>query len=316
MLNFDIIPRQASTYAEWVDPLFYILVAMTVVMVTGIFIVLGIMAWKFRYIEGENRPSKPLESVMLEITWTVIPTIVFLGFFVWGVILYNRYLTVPKEGTVEIEVVAKQWMWKLRHSGGRREVNELHIPVGVPIELTMTSLDVLHGFYVPSFRVKQDVVPGRYTKLWFEPTKTGVYKLLCAEYCGTDHSTMGGAVYVMEPDDYAEWLAGGPKKSPVEAGEFLFALRGCATCHSGLPGSRGPDLNGVFGSEVRLMTGETVTADDAYMVESILDSAAKIVEGYTPLMPNFSNQLSSEEVTNLVAYLKSIGAKPEVATAE
>jgi len=228
----------------------------------------------------------------------------------------NRYLVAPEEGGIEIEVVAKQWMWQLRHSEGQREVNELHIPVGVPIELTMTSLDVLHAFYVPSFRVKQDVIPGRYTKLWFEPTKTGVYKLLCAEYCGTEHSLMGGTVYVMEPEDYAEWLAGGSKGSPVEAGEFLFGQRGCATCHSGLPDGRGPDLNGVFGSEVRLTTGETVLADEAYLVESIMDSSAKIVEGYTPLMPNFSISLSSEELTNLVAYLKSIGAKPEAATAE
>ena len=245
----------------------------------------------------------------------VIPTIAGLFFFVWGALLYNDYLNTPP-GALEIDVVAKQWMWKIQHPNGNREVNELHVPVGRPVNLTMSSHDVLHSFYVPEFRLKQDVIPGRFTKLWFEATKPGVYYLFCAEYCGTEHSKMGGKVYVMEPEEYSEWLAGGPKKSPVEAGEFLFEQFGCITCHSGKTGARGPNLVGVFGSEVPLANGETVLADENYIAESILNPTTKIVEGYTPLMPNFSNQISQDDIGYLIAYIKSIGGDAEATVEE
>jgi len=212
MLNFDLIPESASTFATRVDPLFYFLCLLSTVLTVGIFAALGYFAWKYRYKEGEDRPSEPLESFALEITWTIIPTILFLAIFVWGAVLYFDYLKEP-EGGLEIDVVAKQWMWKIQHSNGMREVNELHVPVGQPVILTMASQDVLHDFYVPAFRVKADVVPGRFSKLWFEPTKVGEYHLFCAEYCGTEHSLMGGTVYVMEPADFAEWLAGGGRCS-------------------------------------------------------------------------------------------------------
>lgn len=310
MLNFDIIPEQASTYAAKVDPLFYTLTAMSVVMTCLIFLALGYMAYKYRYIEGEERLSVPLENVSLEITWTVIPTIVFLLFFAWGLVLFFDYAAVP-EGAIKIDVVAKQWMWKVQHSNGRREVNELHVPIGQPVELIMTSQDVLHDFYVPAFRVKQDVVPGRFTKLWFEATRAGEYHLFCAEYCGTGHSQMHGTVYVMEPDKYAEWLAGGPKKSPADAGLFLFEQLGCVTCHSGKSGARGPNLAGVFGSQVTLVNGEIVSADEEYLRESIMQPTVKIVKDFTALMPSFKNQLTVEDTLNLVAYLKSIGSETE-----
>lgn len=307
MQIFDIIPEQASTYAESVDLLFYFLVAVAVVMVTAIFSAVAFLAYRYRYVKGSDRRSHSLESAALEVTWTVIPTVGFLAVFVWGLFLYLDYAK-PPVGALEIDVVAKQWMWKIQHPDGRREVNELHIPVGRPIQLTMISQDVIHDFFVPAFRVKQDVLPGRYTKLWFEPTKVGEYHLFCAEYCGTNHSRMGGTVYVMEPEHYVQWLGGGPRKSPQEAGAFLFEQRGCASCHSGKPDSRGPGLEGLYGTEVELTTGNFVTADDEYLRESIFESAKKIVEGYSALMPSFKNQLTEEDGRNLIAYIKSLSS--------
>ena len=303
---FDIIPEQASTFAVRVDPLYYFMCILSFVITAGVFVALIYLSARYRRIEGRERESKPLESVLLEITWTIVPAIVLVAIFVWGAKLYSDYQRAP-EGAMQIDVVAKQWMWKIQHPNGVREVNNLHIPVGRPIRLNMTSQDVLHDFYVPAFRVKNDVIPGRFSSLWFEPTKVGTYRLFCAEYCGTSHSQMGGEVTVMEEADYVEWLAGGPKKTPVDAGEFLFAQLGCATCHNSNPDSRGPDMNGVFGSVVTLTTGEQRNADEEYLRESITQSSKAILEGYTAIMPSFVNQLSAENVNNLIAYIKSIG---------
>ncbi len=305
MLNFDVMPEQASTYAEKLDPLIYLLVTMTVVGTALVLFLVCVLSWKFRAGDAHERPSQGLENVALEIVWTVLPTILFLAIFGWGLSLYFGYLKVP-EGALEIDVVGKQWMWKIQHPNGMREVNELHVPIGEPVKLTMTSQDVLHDFYVPAFRVKQDVLPGRFTSLWFEATKVGAYHLFCAEYCGTEHSLMGGTVYVMEPEDYVEWLEGGPKETPQKAGEFLFAQRGCATCHTDKPGSRGPSLTGIFGHSVQLTKGETVIADEQYLSESIMEPGKRIVEGYAPLMPSFKNQITPEDVNNLIAYIKSL----------
>lgn len=315
MLNFDLIPEQASTFAERVDPLYYFLVVLSTIATVGIFCGIVILGVKYRQSHPhELRHSEAKEHPWLEITWTIVPTFVFLGIFAWGAVLFADYLKVP-DGAWQIDVVGKQWMWKIQHPNGVQEVNELHVPVGRPIELKLTSQDVLHDFYVPAFRLKQDVIPGRYTKLWFEATKVGEYHLFCAEYCGTEHSLMGGTVYVMEPRDYTLWLAGGPKVSPIESGQVLFEQRGCVTCHSGESGSRGPDLTNVYGSEVTLTSGATVLADDEYLRESIMQSSAKIVEGYTPLMPNFSAQLTMEEVNDLIAYIKSLSDAEGVETA-
>ncbi len=310
----QIIPEQASTFAGPVDIYFYFLCALLGFLTVAIFAALIIIAIVFRKKEGEERLSHALENPMLEITWTVIPTIILFALFFWGTWLYVEYLEEPDTG-LEIDVVAKQWMWKIQHPNGVREVNTLHIPVNQPIKLTMTSQDVLHDFYVPAFRVKQDVVPGRYTKLWFESTKTGTYHLFCAEYCGTEHSLMKGSVIVMEEADYLEWLEGGPKKSPVEAGEFLFTQRGCITCHSGKEGARGPALEGIFGTEGMLNGDIAITIDEEYLRESIMEPGKRIVKGFTPLMPSFKNQLSDEDVMNLVAYIKSLGGdEPENST--
>lgn len=305
MLNFDLIPVQASTFAERVDPLYYVLWAVTIVVLLIIFGSIAYSASKYRFIEGQARKSRPLHSPVMEVIWTVIPTILFLASFVWGLVLFVDYLKVP-EGALPIEVVAKRWMWKIQHPNGKREVNELHVPIGIPVELTMISQDVLHDFYVPAFRVKQDVLPGRFTTLWFEATKVGEYHLFCAEYCGTEHSLMGGTVYTMEPDDYAEWLEGDLDMSPSESGEFLFAQRGCATCHSGSSGSRGPDLAGIFGTTQQTNAGPVVV-DEAYIRESMLNPSQKIVEGFSPLMPSFRNQLTEEQILDIIAYIKSLG---------
>ncbi len=313
MLNFPIFPVQASTFAEKVDPLYYILSALSIISTIAIFAAIAYIGIRFRQSKPHApRHSEALEHPALEITWTVVPTIVFLAFFFWGALLFADYNKVP-EGAWQIDVVAKQWMWRIQHPNGKQEINELHVPIGRPVELTMTSLDVLHDFYVPEFRVKNDVIPGRYTKLWFEATKAGEYHLFCAEYCGTEHSLMGGKVYAMKPDDYNLWLQGGPKLSPVDAGAALFEQRGCVTCHTGQAGSRGPDLVNVYGSTVTLTSGETKLADEQYLYNSIMFSNKEIVEGYTPLMPSFVNQLQDHDVTNLIAYIKSLS---EVGAAE
>ena len=304
-MNFPIIPEQASTIAMRIDIYFYFLVVLCSILTIGIFTAMIVMAVKFRKKEGEDRPSVPLENMMLEIAWTIIPTIILFGLFVWGTWIYADYLNEP-EGGVEFDIVGKQWMWKVQHSNGSREVNDLHIPIDTPIKLTMTSQDVLHDYYIPAFRVKQDVVPGRFTRLWFEATKLGEYHIFCAEYCGTEHSYMKGRVTVMTKEDYALWLEGGPKKSPQEAGEFLFTQMGCITCHSGRADSRGPSLDGIFGTDVTFVNGTTVTRDEEYLRESIMESTKQIVEGYTALMPSFKNQLTDEDVMNLIAYVKSL----------
>ncbi len=299
-----ILPEQASTYAERVDPLFYtltIFVGVFTITILGILIYFGL---RYRKLKGENRPSVHQDIMPLELTWTAIPTVIALAIFAWGSVLYYDYSNIP-ENTLDINVIGKRWMWKMQHPNGLREVNKLHIPVGQPVKLTMTSQDVIHSFYVPAFRVKQDVLPARYTTLWFEATRTGTFPLFCAEYCGTDHSTMVGEVVVMEPHEYEQWLEGGPALSPVAAGEQLFQQQGCYTCHMAGEFSRGPALDDLFGNEVRLRTGEMVIADEEYLRESITNPSAKVVEGYAPIMPSFAN-LSEDQVMDLVAYIKTL----------
>lgn len=305
-LNFDLFPPSVSTFAERVDPLFYFLTILSIVASVGVFAALGILGVVFRRDPDKPRESHPLHAPLLEIIWTVIPFFVFIGVFVWGAKLFAEYVR-PPDGTLDIDVIAKQWMWKVQHKEGVREVNDLHIPVNQPIKLTLTSQDVLHDYYLPAMRVKQDVIPGRFTYLWFEATQTGTYPIFCAEYCGTEHSLMKGHVTVLTQEGYAEWLAGGPKKSPVEAGEFLFTQRGCVTCHSGMKDARGPNLTGIYGTTGRMVGGEELLKDDNYLQESILYSSKHIVEGYTPLMPAFANQLTVDDVNNLIAYIKSLG---------
>lgn len=303
-----LFPEQASTFAWQVDLLYFYLIVVSVVF--SIPIVLAIFYFFVKYREKEKyaTPDEIHGSIMLETTWSIIPFIVSMTIFLGGAIIYYNQYRMPAEA-MEIYVVGKQWMWKFQHGTGQREINELHVPVGRKVKLTMTTEDVLHDLFIPAFRTKMDVVPGRYTVLWFEATKPGKYHLYCAEYCGLNHSGMGGWVYVMPQDEFDNWLAGGggSNQTPVEAGKELFMNKlGCASCHAAGSGQRGPNLTGVFGTEQRLTTGNSVLADEEYIRNSILNPSGQIVEGYQPIMPTFKGQVTEEQLVSLVAYIKSL----------
>jgi len=307
--NFPLWPAGASTQAFWVDLFYIALVVLSVVTTLAIFVVIAIFGMKYRRRHG--REAQPIEgSLILEIAWSVIPMGIFLLIFAGGAVIFFNMRT-PPQGASEVYVVAKQWMWKLEHVEGQREINELHVPVGRDIKLIMTSQDVIHSFYVPAFRVKQDVLPGRYTTMWFRATRPGTYHLFCAEYCGTMHSGMIGDVVVMEPAQYQSWMSGGPVTgSLAQNGQTLFQQLGCSTCHRSDVQGRGPNLTGVFGKPVQLEDGRTVTADENYVRESILNPTAKVVSGFKPIMPVFQGQVSEEQLTALVAYVKSLNPAP------
>ena len=298
-------PESASTTAGQVDALYIFMVLVSAIMTTLIFATLIFFAVKFRKRRGKS--AEQIEgSTVLEITWSVIPFGVFLSFFVWGAVIYFQERTPPQDAT-EVYTVAKQWMWKFEHAGGQREINELHVPMGRDVKMIMTSQDVIHSFYVPAFRIKQDVLPGRYTTAWFHATKPGTYHLFCAEYCGTEHSGMIGWVVVMEPRDYQAWMTGGGGNQPLAVtGQKLFSELGCVTCHRSDTQGRGPNLVGLYNKPVLLEDGRTVTADENYIRESILEPGAKIVKGFKPVMPTFQGQVSDEQLNALVAYVKSL----------
>ncbi|HEY4843695.1 MAG TPA: cytochrome c oxidase subunit II [Terriglobales bacterium] len=301
-------PDQASTMASQVDAVYIYLLLVSGAMTALIFIAVAVLSIKYRRQPG--REAVQIEgSTILEVSWSIIPFFVMVTFFIWGAVIFFKERTPPADAT-EVYVVAKQWMWKVEHMEGQREINELHVPTGQDIKLIMTSQDVIHSFFIPAFRLKQDVLPGRYTTLWFKATKPGHYHLFCAEYCGTMHSGMGGDIVVMEPQDYALWAAGGASAPLQETGMELFAAFGCSTCHRSDAQGRGPNLQGLYNSRVPLEDGRTVTADDNYVRESILDPTAKIVKGYMPVMPTFQGIVSDDQLNALVAYVKSLSQPP------
>jgi cytochrome c oxidase subunit II len=304
--NFPLWPQQASTMASRVDALYIFLLIVTGLMTLLIFVCLIYFAARYRHRPGV-RAEQIEGSTALEITWSTIPFLIFMVIFAWGAVVYFKERTPPADST-EVYIVAKQWMWKAEHAEGQREINELHVPVGRDVKLIMTSQDVIHSFFVPAFRLKQDVLPGRYTVEWFRATKPGVYHLFCAEYCGTQHSGMVGDIVVMEPAQYEAWINGGSGGPLSAAGEKIFAELGCVTCHRSDIQGRGPNLQGVFGKPVQLADGRTVTADENYLRECILDPGAKRVKGFQPIMPTFQGLVSEEQVNALVAYIKSISA--------
>jgi len=304
--NFPLWPEQASAMARNVDALYIFLLIVTGMMTLLIFVCLFYFAARFRHRPGV-RAEQIEGSTPLEITWSTIPFLVFMVIFAWGAVVYFKERTPPAD-SAEVYVVAKQWMWKLEHAEGQREINELHVPVGRDVKLIMTSQDVIHSFYIPAFRIKQDVLPGRYTVEWFRATKPGVYHLFCAEYCGTQHSGMVGDIVVQEPAQYEAWMNGGSSGPLSATGEKVFAELGCATCHRNDAQGRGPNLQGVFGKPVQLEDGRTVTADENYLRECILDPGAKRVKGFQPIMPTFQGLVTEEQVNALVAYIKSISA--------
>ncbi len=304
--GFPIHPDQASTIARGVDYLHYFLTAVTLFFTALIFLTIFYFAVKYRRRSEDERPADVGTSLKLELLWTLVPAFLCVVMFTWSSSLYFRNAR-PPEAALEVFVIGKQWMWQLQHPEGPREINELHVPVGRPIKLTMTSEDVIHDFYVPAFRVKKDVLPGRYSTIWFQATQTGKFHLFCGQYCGALHSQMIGWVYVMPPVDYEQWLSGGVKgESMVEAGARLYQQLACITCHGT---GRGPSLKGVFGKPVVLETGGTVVADEAYIRESILSPTAKVVAGYPPIMPTFKGQLSEAQLLQLIAYVKSLGTE-------
>ena len=301
--GFQIVPDQASTIAQGVDYLYYFLTAIDLFFTAVIFLTIFYFALRYRRRSEHEQGEQIHGNLPLEIAWTLIPLGICVLVFLWGTGLYIRNSRPPKAST-EIFVVGKQWMWKLQHPEGVEEINELHIPVNQPIKLTMTSEDVIHDFSVPAFRVKKDVVPGMYTMLWFQATKTGSFHLYCDQYCGTNHSLMKGEVIVMEPTDYEQWLSGGLRgQTMAQSGAKLYEQLGCITCHGT---GKGPSLTGIYGQQVKLRDGTTVVADQAYVRESVLYPGVKIVEGYKPIMPTFKGQVTEEQLLQLIAYIKSL----------
>jgi cytochrome c oxidase subunit 2 len=304
--NFPLWPTRASSTAGNVDALFIFLIIVSGLMTLLVFTAIVYFAARYRHRKGVL--AEQIDgSTPLELTWSIIPMLVFMVIFAFGAVVYFKSRTPPRDST-EVYVVAKQWMWKLEHAEGQREINELHVPVGRDVKLIVTSQDVIHSFYVPAFRMKQDVLPGRYTVAWFRATKAGTYHLFCAEYCGTQHSGMIGSIVVQEPAQYEAWMSGSTSGPLSATGEKIFSELGCVTCHRTDTQGRGPNLQGVFGKPVLLQDGRTVTADENYIRESILDPGAKVVNGFKPVMPTFQGLVSEEQLNALVAYVKSLAS--------
>jgi cytochrome c oxidase subunit II len=292
--------------ASRVDNLYFFLVALTVFFSVLIALLIVVFAVKYRRTHPAEVGAPITGSVPLELMWSIIPFGIAMLIFTWSANVYFD-LQRPPDETMQVYAVGKRWMWKFQHIDGQREINELHVPIGRPVKVTMTSEDVIHDLYLPSFRVKADVIPGRYTSIWFNATKAGEYHLFCAEYCGTKHSGMIGRVIVMEPAQYQAWLSGGAAGESMAArGRRTFQDLACHTCHMADAGGRGPSLTGVFGSQVRLTDGRSVTADEAYLRESILNPQAKLVAGYQPLMPTFQGLVNEEALLGLIEYIKSL----------
>ena len=311
--NFPLFPERASALAGQVDGLYFFLVAVSAFFTVLIFVTIFVFAIKYRH-ENHPEPTQIEGSLPLELTWTLIPLGICMIFFAWGSLIYFQEGRPPR-GAMEVYTVAKQWMWKFEHDTGQREINQLHLPLGRDVKMIMSSQDVIHSFFVPAFRIKQDVLPGRYTTTWFHPTKVGTYHLFCAEYCGTQHSGMIGEVIVMDPSAYQAWLTANVSTAPLpSSGQQMFSQMGCGTCHRSGTQGRGPNLAGLYGKQVTLDDGRTVVADENYIRESILNPAAKVTAGFKPIMPTYQGQVSEENLAELVAYVKSLAqTQPEAA---
>jgi cytochrome c oxidase subunit 2 len=305
LTNFALFPPEASRIAPQMDALYFFMSLVSLIGLT--IVILLVISFSILYSKKRHPVAEQIEgSTLLEATWTIIPLGLFLVMFVWGALIYFRVYT-PPANAMNIYVVGKQWMWKAEHPGGQHEINSLHVPVGRPVQLTLISQDVFHSFSIPAFRVKREAIPGRYTTVWFEATTPGSYHLFCTQYCGTDHSHMIGDVVVLTPEDYKKWLAESVSgASLAQNGERLFASLSCAACHNTRPDARGPSLANVYGSRLALSTGQSITADDAYLRESILNPSQHITQGYAPIMPTYQGQISEEGVIALVEYIKNL----------
>jgi len=305
-LPFPLFPPSASTVAVEMDLLYAFIVAVCAFFTVLVAALVVYFTVKYRRRHPDDVGADIHGSLALELTWTFIPFVLSLVMFAWGASLFFRLAT-PPANAMELFVVGKQWMWKVQHPEGVREINEMHVPIGRPVRITLGSEDVLHDYSIPAFRVKMDAVPGKLTTLWFEATVPGRYHIFCAEYCGTKHSGMIGEVIAMQPQDYEVWLAGGRSTgTAAQNGERLFSDLACITCHKTDSTGRGPSLLGVFGSQVELTDGRKVTADENYLRESIMNSQAKIVKGYQGIMPAFQGMVSEENLMQLIAYIKTL----------
>ncbi|HEX9371388.1 MAG TPA: cytochrome c oxidase subunit II [Roseiflexaceae bacterium] len=316
MGSVPFFPDQASTVAPQVDAIYFALILLSALFAVPVALLIVYFGVRYRRGSQASRASGSAHggTLKIELAWTVFPALLALGMFTWAATVYYR-IERPPAGAVEVYVVGQQWMWKVQHPEGQREINQLHVPVGRPIKLLMTSQDVIHSFYIAAFRVKQDVLPGRYTTIWFQATQAGDYAINCAEYCGTDHAMMGGTVVVMEPAQYEAWLSGGNTaagpQSPetmAAAGQQLFTSLGCSGCHRMDGSGPGPSLVGIYGKTVHLQGGATAVADEGYIRNSILLPQSQIVAGYGPIMPSFQGQVSEEQILQLIAYIKSLGS--------
>jgi cytochrome c oxidase subunit 2 len=306
--GLPLFPPSASSVAPQVDALYAFLIGVSLFFSLLICSLILVFAVRYRRVPGGPPAQQVLGSLPLELLWTLIPLAIAMVIFFWSARVYLRITTVP-ETAFRVDVTAKQWMWKLQHPTGQREINELHVPAGVPVRLRMISQDVIHSFFVPAFRVKRDVLPGRYSEAWFEATRPGVYHLFCAEYCGTKHSEMIGKVHVLDPRDYEGWLAAADRpQTPRESGERLFANLRCDTCHASGSDQRGPDLAGRFGRTVELEGGGQARFDADYVRESVLAPNARVTRGHQPLMPTYAGQVDEEQILHLVAYLEALAA--------
>lgn len=301
-------PPAASSIAESVDHLYMFLTGITAFFSILIFSIIFYFMVKYRRRSEDEIPPETHTSMVLELTWTIIPSLICVVLFVWASALYVRNARPPAAST-EIFVIGKQWMWHLQHPEGPREINELHVPVGEPIKLTMTSQDVIHDFYIPAFRIKKDVLPGRYTSIWFQATETGTYHLFCGQYCGTNHAEMIGWVYVMSPTDYSAWLAGGEaNESMAQQGEALFDHYTCGYCHNPNGTGQGPSLVGRYGKAEKLANGQMRVVDEGLIREALLQPNSVILPNFPPIMPTFKGQFTEEQILDLIAYVKSLGS--------
>lgn len=303
MNEFRLFPEQSSTFASRVDALFFFILAVGVAFTLIIAALIVYFSLRYRRVKSKPFPTPAHPPMWLELAWSIIPLVLTLIMFVWGSRLYFAAYRPPRDA-MDVQVIGKQWMWKLQHPQGRREINEFHVPLGLPVRLVMISQDVIHDLYIPSFRIKQDVLPGRYTYAWFQASKLGEGHLFCAQYCGNQHAGMIGRVVVMEPTQYETWLKdlGAGEVSMVESGERLYRQFGCNACH----GVKAPTLAGLFGSRVALADGSSVTADESYLREHILTPRTRTVAGYQSIMPTYKGQMNEDQVTQIVAYIKSL----------
>lgn len=329
-----LFPEQASSIAGQIDTLYFVLIGLALAFAVPIPFIILYFTIKYHRTAEADRSNLLINNLKLEVAWAIGPLILAMGIFFWSANMYASVYGQEPDGAIEIYVIGKQWMWQAQHPQGRRENNTLHVPVGVPVRLIMTSQDVIHSFYVPAFRVKRDILPGRYTTVWFEATEVGEYHLFCAEYCGTDHSRMRGTVVVMDIDAYQRWLgnepepviestapdnssniitdtvisSGAPRGSMAARGEEIFRQQECQSCHVSNGNGVGPSLVGLYDSRVQFQNGEIITADENYIRSSILDPQKWVLPGYPPVMPTYEGQLSEEELMQLIAYLKALSS--------